>query len=490
VPPSWVIIRDPISKVEAVARHGYTGLQAAQTNNPTASTSTATYGGGLEEAGDEWVLSNTVPGEGDRLRGADAVERFTIYLAPQPDFLPDGLEIIVVGNQLVYGPTDLKFGVIPLVRVPDGSTDPSYFPRPTMEQWVDAQMRVNALVSKWVENVRVNSGGRFFTRPNAVVTETFLGGLTSMIEVKGMGGLGDSIQPWQGFSVGNDVKELLALELKALEDATGWNAVSRGQVTGESGRAILASREQLERIFAPPVQALARAYTDWCKVVLAMMSWGYDLPRAMGTVGKSRPDLAAAISGSDLDGTADVKVEAATMMPMPLSFRLYLLDNWLQSGIIDVKEYRRRQAFAIARDISTPDEDQEARAKRVSDAIIRKLPAIPPVRWQDNEAIHQDVLERDILLQDDLPPEVIAMAEQRWMELANQANEKQMMQMGATGMPGAPDTQGPSGGTSKPTALPPSTRPLSSANAPTASAPMLATDPETLARQFDVTTPE
>lgn len=496
VPPSWVIIREVISKVEAAARHGYIGLMGVDSNNTTATPPSATYNADLAEAGDEWVLAQTVPGEGDRLRGMETAERFTVYLAPQPDILPDGLECIVVGNELVYGPVDLKFRCIPLVRVPDGSSDPSYFPRPTCEQWIDAQVRVNALVSKWVENVRVNSGGRFFARPNTMVTETFIGGMTSMIEVSGVGELGTSIQPWQGFSVGNDVKELLALEIKMIEDMTGWNAVSRGQVTGESGRAIIASREQLERVFAPPVQAVARAFTDWCKVVIAMMQWGYDLPRSLGAVGKGRPDLARGITSTDLDGTVDVHVEPATMMPMPLSYRMYQLDQWLQMGVIDLKEYRRRQAFAMARDISSPDEDQEARAKRVADAIVQGVPEerLPPIRWQDNEAIHQDVLERDIILQDDLPERTIAIAEARWMALAEQASQKQMQM--APPMQGGPEFTGQASGASPNSgALPPASRPLSSSNAPGASPPLMdlvmggGTDPESLARQFDFVSP-
>ena len=303
VAPSWAVIRDIISLTEAVARHGYTGLQGAGGLDMDGNQPQATYQGGDGEFNEDWVLSQTVPGIGDQLRDTQTVERFTVYLAPQPGILPNGLEVIIVGNQLVLGPMDLTFGVIPIVRVPDGSSDPSYLPRPVMEQWLDQQMRVNALLTKWVENIRVNAGGRFFTRPNAVTTETFLGGVTSMIEVKGVGALGESIQPFQGFSVGADVKEALVMEKQAFEDISGYNAVSRGQVTGESGRAIIASREQLERVFAPPVQALAQAYTHWCRIVLAMMSWGYDLPRDLGVVGRSRPVLAHAITGNDLDGS-------------------------------------------------------------------------------------------------------------------------------------------------------------------------------------------
>jgi hypothetical protein len=463
--PHWVVVREVISRAEAAFRYGVTGLDAADTTLMTGNQ--PTYSG--SEGIGAWVLTQTTIGEGQRLRDEDVTERFTIYVAPHPDALPEGLHLIVVGDKVVFGPAPLLWNTIPVVAVRDGSSDPSYYPRPVMEQWIDHQMRINALLSKWVENIRVNAGGRFLTRPNAIATETFMGGVTSMIEIRGAGPMGESIQPVQGFSVGQDVKEALALEKTAFEDASGWNAVSRGQVTGESGRAIIASREQLERVFSPAVQSLAQAYTDWCKVSMAAMAWGYDVPRALGAVGKGRPDLARAISTTDFDGQSDVKVEPSTLMPMPMAFRLYLLDNWLQTGVIDAKEYRRRQMFAVAKDISTPDEDQEARAKRVADAL-RMGGAVPDLRWQDNEAIHQDVLEREILLQDDLAPEVIAAAQERWTALANQAMQKQGGGPPPQGEQGSPPA-GPSAASVP--SLPAGQLPLAAGNPPIGVAPML-----------------
>ena len=454
--PHWVIIREVISRAEAAFRYGVTGLDASDAT--LTSNNGPTYSGA--EGMGAWVLSQTTIGEGQRLRDQDVVERFTVYAAPHPDALPEGLHLIVVGDTVVFGPSPLLWNAIPLITVRDGSSDPSYYPRPVMEQWIDHQMRVNALLSKWVENIRVNAGGRFLARPNTIATETLLGGVTSLIEIRGAGPMSDSVQPVNGFSVGNDVKEALQLEKTAFEDASGWNAVSRGQATGESGRAIIASREQLERVFSPAVQALAQSYTDWAKVSMAAMAWGYDVPRALGAVGKGRPDLARAISSTDFDGQSDVKVEPATLMPMPMAFRMYLLDNWLQTGVIDIKEYRRRQLFAVARDMSTPDEDQEARAKRVADAIRSGI-AVPDLRWQDNEAIHQDVLEREILLQDDLAPEVIAAAQERWMALANQATQKQ----GGMG-PQTPPQPAQGAGMSGTPLPPPANIPLSTANPP------------------------
>lgn len=490
-PPHWMVIREVIPASEAAYRYGATGVQAAGGNQSTGRSHATEDASGMGD----WVLSQTTVGEGERLRNEDTVDRFTIYLAPHPDVLPNGLHLIVVGDKVVFGPEDLLWGVIPVVRVTDGSSDPSYFPRPVVEQWLDHQVRLNALLSKWVENIRVNAGGRFLTRPNAVATETFMGGITSMIEVRGAGPMGESIQPIKGFSVGSDVKEALALEKQAFEDASGWNVVSRGQVTGESGRAIIANREQLERVFSPSVNAMARAYTDWAKICVQGMKWGYDMERSLGAVGKSRPDLARSISSADFDGQADVKVEAATMMPMPMAFRLYLLDNWLATGVIDIKEYRRRQMFAIARDMSTPDEDQEARAKRIADAI-RLGDKVPELRWQDNEAIHQDVLEREILLQDDLSDSVIDAAQERWVELANQAAQKQGAMVPPAeiqeGAAGAGESQvSPTARPSAPGAIPPQNVPLSANNPAFGTAPIAqqqatgTPDGEILARMAD-----
>jgi hypothetical protein len=458
--PHWVIIREVISRSEAAYRYGITGLDAANTMMSTGNG--PTYSG--SEGIGAWVLSQTTIGEGQRLRDEDVTERFTVYLEPHPDVLPEGMQMVVVGDEVVFGPSPLMWNVIPVVPIRDGSSDPSYYPRPIMEQWVDHQMRTNALLSKWIENIRVNAGGRFLTRPNAIATETFMGGVTSMIEIRGAGPMSDSIQPVQGFSVGNDVKEALALEKSAFENASGWNTVSRGQVTGESGRAIIASREQLERVFSPCVSALALAYTDWGKITLAGMAWGYDMPRSLGAIGKGRPDLARAVSSSDFDGQSDVKVEATSMMPMPMAFRMYLLDNWLQTGVIDMKEYRRRQMFAVATNIASPDDDQESRAKRVADAI-RMQTDVPEMRWVDDESIHQDVLQRELLLQDDVAPEIIAAAMARWTELANQAQQKQG---GAPPQAGAPTGAGPERGPSAASvpSISPGQLPLASGNPP------------------------
>jgi hypothetical protein len=97
--------------------------------------------------------------------------------------------------------------------------------------------------------------------------------------------------------VGEDVKELLTVRRQAVREQVGWNDTSRGSFKNdESGRAVLAQREILERIFTPPVDAMAEALSEDAKLDLAFMACYYDEPRRIAVVGESRPDLGRMVS--------------------------------------------------------------------------------------------------------------------------------------------------------------------------------------------------
>lgn len=494
-PPYYGIMRDVIPETEAAQLYGESGVQSNGTTGDVMDDgdSSRSQSDGIMPS---WVLTQTIVGEGFRLQNIRTVERFHMYVDKHPDVLPDGLELIVLGNSVVWGPGDLLFGCIPVTPIRDGSTDPSYYCRPIMEQWIAPQMRINAALSLWVNSVRVNSGGRFLAKPDAITRETFMGSGCSILEVDAPGALSEVIQPVNGFLVGQDVKDLIAFDVKAFEDMSGYNDVSRGQVSNETATAVAAANEHIQRVFAPPVGAVAHGFMLWAKINLAGMAWGYDIPRDVGQVGSDRPDLARALSSQDFDGPSTVIVEAEKLLPMPKVYRLQILDDWFNRGLITSQQYMRNIKFGNFKNLATPDEDQEARAKRVADALRmgQQLPQMPPepppmpamdplhpvapemqqqammasqqyeqameqyasqplaIRWTDNEAIHQDVLEREILEQDDLDPQIILQAMQRWKALAAQAQKKQGV-MAPSIAPEQP--HGPVGHSAGPTNQPP-----------------------------------
>jgi hypothetical protein len=450
--PHYWVIRKVIPTQQAVAQYGIGVIDADVLKDYNLSSDSG--------MSNRISFASTLP---DALyRDLPTVDRYTVY-CEKSEYMKEGCTVVVVGNKLVAGPMPLMYGVVPLVRVTDGSTDPNFYPEAVMEGWVDSQMRINVLKSKWIDSIRVNSGGRILAKENSVAGETLIGGMTSLVSIKGPGALRDSVEAMQGFSVGEDVKELLEIERKAFEDRSGWNDTSRGSFSSDqSGRAILAIREQLERTFAPCVNAVSEAMVKWAEITLTIMRWGYDYPRVLSVEGTGRPDLARAIGADDLDGVANITIDPETLMPMPRALRLFLLDSMLQKGAMSMDEYKRRLPFAFTRDLGSPDTDQSARAMRVVQAIKETAnPQALPMLWQDNEAIHQDILERELILPDELPFEhpVRQAAIARWQMLAQQSQ----MKMG--GMPqGAPPANSGGAPGGEPPKLSPTEQPFQGTN--------------------------
>jgi hypothetical protein len=210
---------------------------------------------------------------------------------------------------------------------------------------------------------------------------------------------------------------------------------------------------------------------EWGEGVVAWMRWGYQMPRLLGVVGGNRPDLAREFSSVDFDQVVDVQVDPETLMPMPRTLKLFLLDQDFERGVIDAREYRRKRPMAYLADGSSIDDVQEAKAKRVAEQIRLRQPQ-EDIAWQDNEAIQQDILEQDIILAGDIEPDIRAAAQARWSALAQQA----AMKMGPPQPPmGAPaPAQGPAGPEATP--LPPEQAPVFGSSPSIATAPVATQD--------------
>lgn len=369
------------------------------------------------------------------------VDEFTIYL-DKSALLPEGLWVKTVGSKCVIKPQPLLYGRIPVSRWTDGSTDPSYFPKPIAYEWCDTQQRINACESKLIESIRLNAGEKLLAKRESLSSESLQAGNMTIFEVKSGGSIRDAVQPLPASSVGADVKVGLEMWIKRFEQLTGFNDQARGSADpGDSGRAILANREALEKLFGPCVNAAAEAMAEWAEIQCAIMGFGYDEPRMVAVLGAGRPDLVREISSKDFDGVAQVTVDAETLMPLPRALRLYLLEDMFQKGLISAQEYRRRLPFGFVGNIESPDTDHYARAKRSIEAIKQTgLPNPPqcPVLWMDNCAIHQEVLERELILPDDGDQNIRFAAYERWTMYGMMAQLQ-----GAAALQGGPSPHGP-----------------------------------------------
>lgn len=377
------------------------------------------------------------------MRQQETVDVIRVY-AERSAYLPFAMQMTIVGDKLVVPPMPIPIGRVPLVAWRDGTIDPAFYPQPEMNWWINCQVRINALLSKLVQGIRKHAGINLLARENTISGETLVSGGMNIWGVKGGGPLSDIVQEVGGRAVSTDVIAALQQAVAQFEKITGWNDTTRGSFSGQpSGRAILAMREQVERVFAPMVTAASEAMCAWGEQTLAWMKWGYSLPRAIRVSGQSRPDLGQIIvQGQDFDDVAQVTIDPETLMPMPRALRLAILEDMYDKQLLTPQEYRRRMPYAYTGSLNSPDEDHEARAFRVAEMIKRSgNPMALPILWQDNEAIHQDVLERQVILNDDLDPNIRLAAHQRWVMLAEQAA---MKQQGMTEPPpGSPDLGAP-----------------------------------------------
>jgi hypothetical protein len=127
-----------------------------------------------------------------------------------------------------------------------------------------------------------------------------------------------------------------------------------------------------------------------------------------------------------LDGIVDVSVDPETLVPQPKALRQWMLDNAVDRKLITPEQWRERSQFGDVRDMQAPSEIDYQKAMRVAQQILLGMPQ-EPVVWQDDEAIHQNVLERDILKAPPsrtVTPQVQQVAQQRWQQLAQQHQKK------------------------------------------------------------------
>lgn len=421
--PYWWVLRESIPLAQAVAEHGDAVAEAYPSGG------IGRYGAAKAYFAETRQTHRTGQGVGLSAFDGETIDRYWVFVPPLDGVLPGGLAVCCVGDVLVYGPTELPFGKVPVFRMTDGSTDPGWYVEPRMNTWVEPQMQVNVGVSKWIEALRKQANGQIAVKAGLLNVNTMMAGLMRVLEIDTAGPIGEAMQVLPGVSIGGDLVNFIAMAKKEFEDRSGWNDVARGQfAAGTSGRAILAVREQLERTFAPGVNAVADGATKWLELTLGWMGWGYDIPRTVALTGSHRVDLALELHSAHFQPMGLVKVDPESMMPLPRALRLYILDDALARGIISKEEWRRRYPYATLSNLDTPDTDHHARAKRVVSAIKRaangEQVVIPEILWMDDEAIHQDVLQRELCLNDDANPYARQMAFQRWMQLAQQAMTK------------------------------------------------------------------
>lgn len=365
----------------------------------------------LDDMGAAWSRGlPPFPGARAR-RHKEMVWEQCIYFAPATGVMEEGSWLRMIGNKIIEESDELPGGKIPFARFTDGSSDPSFFPRPVMSDWIGDQTAINSQLQNALQSARLG-GGRLLAQKNTVVEETYSKIVGSVLEYTGA--KPDVIQ---ALRMSPDTMGLLLFMIHQLENKTGWNDLARGQVTGGentssmqdvSGRALLGAKELFERTFGPGVRAMAQGVTEWADIVVQLSKFITTTPRLIPRVG--RPDLAITLSAEKLGSDSLVYCDAQTMMPMPQSLRHQLLFDHYKQGMLTLEQYQQRSPFSDIRNMSMGDTPQWERAKWINTLIEEKYeeyatqdpmmlyaPEGLLILWQDIPGVHKRALLELIL---------------------------------------------------------------------------------------------
>lgn len=389
-----------------------------------------------------------------RTRETSSNERvwdYTLYVAGDPDLGEDGLWVRVLGHHEMKR-DKLPGGVIPVVRITDGSTDSEFYPRPVMSDWVSHQVTINALGSKILEYARMHSGSRLLALKDTLIEETYTAITGSVINYRG-----NKPEQMAPPRVSPDLWAMFTTEIERLEDKMGHNDLSRGKVSqvdsgfqDVSGRAVLGARELAERQFGPMIRAAADAMTDWAMLIVIYAQHLYKVPRLIPMVG--RPDLAKRIDSETLTGEPNVFLDPETLMPLPRALRNQMLIDHLDRGLITEEEYRQRAPYAEVRSLTFGGTDHVNRAEWINTVLEERHEEFAEmdaeelyapstglgIFWQDDPHVHMRHL-LELALDERKPWSLRKLATDRWgiyAELARSKDHPIELEMGlATGQP-------------------------------------------------------
>lgn len=349
-----------------------------------------------------WQNRGLPPYPGQKRRFKESVYDYTVFIAPDGKDLPNGLWRRIIGETIVDTGDELPGGIIPFARFTDGSPDPSFYPRPTMADWVGDQVSINQIQATIMQHGRIMGIGRLMALKGTIVTETYNSVVGSLLEYQG-------IKPDQlpALRSSADLWDLLQFKIKKLEDKTGHNDLARGQVLGQagggmqdvSGRAVLGAREMLERTFGPMVQATAEGASEWAEIVVKYAAWMFgDTPRQIENVG-GRGDLAKLVTKEQLEGECHIYCDAATLMPMPAQLRQEQLDNFRKEGLISIQDWAKRSPYAITRDVQMGDIDHWQRAQWVNSVLEenwRTFAGVPEGMDEAPQPVQPDPMDQQL----------------------------------------------------------------------------------------------
>lgn len=344
-----------------------------------------------------------------------------IFERPSTQY-PGGRYIVVADKKLlVYRP--LPYGPeIPIEQIKTTHRAKDFYGKPTVEDLIPIQKRINQLESHALEYIRLFSKGGITAEYGTIIEESWHEIYGSILYYSGQ-----NPQPlsWPGLT--SDVWQALNRAYENFDRISGWSDVARGNVPPgvKAAKAILELKRSNDTPLGKALQRFDRATERTCTQMISRARWGYVEPHWVQLIGADAPHLTRSMVSDDIPERFTVKIESDSLLRLSYPAKLELLFDLADRQWISAASAMKLLNFADWEFQSGQWNRDYGRARAKIDNLIKGMPV--EVQWWEDDAVHMLALEERLKDPrfESLPPSVKMQLTQLWVAHYRQSKMKE-----------------------------------------------------------------
>lgn len=264
----------------------------------------------------------------------DAVLIREMWVKPNvTTLLPRGALVILAGDEIVSMSegmpyTHAEFPYAHIVGIETGR----FYRKSVVESVQNIQKEINRTYAQIIKAKNLVVSPQFFMDEGSVDVNRWTSKAGTVVPVR-LGAQRPSPVPMQALPA--YVMELQSMLSAVMDDITGQHQVSRGQSSANASANAINSLQQTDDDFLNGVfDSIEAAVETIMRQFLSLVVQFWDEPRVVAVTGRDHATDAKLLSGTDIEGGTDVRVQAGSALPLNKAARIATVTDWIMKKIV------------------------------------------------------------------------------------------------------------------------------------------------------------
>ena len=268
----------------------------------------------------------------------DAVMIREMWVKPQvTSLLPKGGLVIMAGSEIVSMTEGLPYehGEFPYAHI-TGIETGRFYRKSVVESIQNIQKEINRTYAQIIKAKNMVVNPQFFMDEGSVDVRRWTSRAGTVVPVR-LGASRPTAVPMQALPA--YVIELQTMLGTVMEDITGQHAVSHGRSGASASANAITALQQTDDDFLNGVfDSIEAAVETVMRQFLSLVVQYWDEPRVVAVTGRDHATDAKLLTGADIEGGTDVRVQAGSALPLNKSARIATVTDWITKKIVSAQD--------------------------------------------------------------------------------------------------------------------------------------------------------